>query len=57
MATGEEITKGMSTLYDTINQIIEEVRTTVYRTTNITMVTAYWHIGDLFCVPKRIRPS
>ena len=45
MATGEETTKGISTLYDTINQIIEDARTAVYRTANITMVKAYWHIG------------
>jgi len=32
-------------LYDTINQIIEEARKTVYRTANFTMVQAYWHIG------------
>lgn len=45
MATGEEITKGISTLYDTISQIIENARNAVYRTANITMVRAYWHIG------------
>lgn len=47
MATSEEITKGISTLYDTINQIIEDARTAVYRTANITMVRAYWHIGKV----------
>ena len=45
MVTNGEITKGISTLYDTINQIIEEARAAVYRTANITMVRAYWHIG------------
>lgn len=45
MATNGEITEGISTLYDTINQIIEEARAAVYRTANITMVRAYWHIG------------
>ena len=45
MATNGEITKGISTLYDTINRIIEEARAAVYRTANITMVRAYWHIG------------
>jgi predicted nuclease of restriction endonuclease-like (RecB) superfamily len=33
------------TLYNTINQIIEEARNTVYRTANFTMVQAYWNIG------------
>jgi predicted nuclease of restriction endonuclease-like (RecB) superfamily len=32
-------------LYDSINQIIEEARNTVYRTANFTMVKAYWNIG------------
>lgn len=45
MATNGEITEGISTLYDTINQIIEEARAAVYRTANITMVRVYWHIG------------
>ena len=45
MATNGEITKGISTLYDTINRIIEEARAAVYRTANITIVRAYWHIG------------
>lgn len=45
MATGEEITKEISTLYDTINRIIEEAHAAVYRTANITMVRTYWHIG------------
>ena len=40
MVTNGEITKGISTLYDTINQIIEEARAAVYRTANITMVRA-----------------
>ncbi len=35
----------IDTLYDTINQIIEEARKTVYRTANFTMVQAYWNIG------------
>lgn len=33
------------TLYNTIDQIIEEARNRVYRTTNFTMVQAYWSIG------------
>lgn len=32
-------------LYDTITQIIEDARASVYRTANFTMVKAYWHIG------------
>ena len=43
--TGGEITKGINTLYDTITQIIEDARASVYRTANFTMVKAYWHIG------------
>jgi predicted nuclease of restriction endonuclease-like (RecB) superfamily len=35
----------INTLYNTINQIIEEARNTVYRTANFTMVQAYWNIG------------
>lgn len=35
----------LTTLYDTINQIIEQARNTVYRTANFTMVQAYWNIG------------
>jgi predicted nuclease of restriction endonuclease-like (RecB) superfamily len=37
--------KSINTLYDTINQIIEDARNTVYRTANFTMVKAYWSIG------------
>lgn len=32
-------------LYDTVNQIIEEARNTVYRSANFIMVQAYWNIG------------
>jgi predicted nuclease of restriction endonuclease-like (RecB) superfamily len=32
-------------LYNTISQIIEEARNTVYRTANFAMVHAYWNIG------------
>lgn len=45
MATSGEITKEINTLYDTINQIIEDARNTVYRTANFMMIQAYWHIG------------
>lgn len=34
-----------STLFDTINAILEQARNTVYRTANFTMVQAYWSIG------------
>jgi len=37
--------KKIDTLYNTINQIIEQARNTVYRTANSTMVKAYWNIG------------
>jgi len=39
------VSNNINKLYDTINQIIEEARKTVYRTANFTMVQAYWHIG------------
>lgn len=39
------ISDNINKLYDTINQIIEEARNTVYRTANFTMVQAYWNIG------------
>lgn len=39
------ISDNINKLYDTINQIIEEARKTVYRTANFTMVQAYWNIG------------
>jgi len=45
MATNKSISKEISTLYDTISQIIEEARNTIYRTANYTMVQAYWNIG------------
>jgi len=45
MKTNNQITKDVSTLYDTIGQIIEDARNAVYRTANSTMVKAYWHIG------------
>ena len=45
MAKNNQIAKGIDALYDTINKIIEDARNTVYRTTNFTMVNAYWHIG------------
>lgn len=37
--------QGITTLYNTINQIIEEARTVIYRNANFTMVQAYWNIG------------
>jgi hypothetical protein len=45
MTADRQITKEISTLYDTVTKIIEEVRNTVYRTANFTMIKAYWHIG------------
>ncbi len=37
--------KEFDTLYHSINKIIEEARSTVYRTANFAMVQAYWNIG------------
>lgn len=37
----------IETLYQNIKQVIDEARNTVYRTSNFTMVQAYWHIGKL----------
>ena len=45
MATSKRIAKEKSSLYDTINRIIEEARNTIYKTANFTMVKAYWDIG------------
>lgn len=46
MATGGEITQGINMLYDTITQIIEDARASVYRTGNFTMVkVSYPKIG------------
>ena len=45
MAKKNQIATKINTLYDTINQIIEQARKTVYRTANFTMVQAYWNIG------------
>jgi len=41
----EPVPSPINTLYNTISQIIEEARTTVYRSANFTMVKAYWNIG------------
>lgn len=45
MSKNKPIPSKFDTLYNTINQIIEEARNTVYRTANFTMVQAYWSIG------------
>jgi len=45
MAENKHTPSELNTLYNTINQIIEEARNTVYRTANFTMVQAYWSIG------------
>jgi predicted nuclease of restriction endonuclease-like (RecB) superfamily len=39
--------KAIETLYSSVKQIIEQSRNTVYRTANLMMVQAYWHIGKL----------
>lgn len=45
MTGSENNPSKINTLFNTINQIIEEARNTVYRTANFTMVQAYWNIG------------
>ena len=45
MAKQKNIPQEINSLYDTISQIIEEARNTVYRSANFTMVQAYWNIG------------
>ncbi len=45
MAKNNPASHDINTLYDTINQIIEQARNSVYRTANFTMVQAYWNIG------------
>jgi predicted nuclease of restriction endonuclease-like (RecB) superfamily len=39
--------KNINNLFDTINNIIEEARNSVYRSANFTMVKAYWNIGKV----------
>ena len=45
MAKKNQISKDPNSLYDIINQIIEEAQNAVYRAANFTMVKAYWSIG------------
>ena len=45
MGKTKHLSKGINTLYDTVNQIIKDARNTVYQTANFTMVKAYWNIG------------
>lgn len=45
MKTINPIMQEVCTLSETIGQIIEEARRSLYRTANTTMVKAYWHIG------------
>lgn len=45
MAQNKQTPSEFDKLYNTINQIIEEARNTVYRTANFAMVKAYWNIG------------
>lgn len=47
MTRSKHIPEKIDILYNTINQIIEEARNTVYRTANFTMVQAYWNIGKV----------
>ncbi|MFV0365871.1 MAG: DUF1016 N-terminal domain-containing protein [Mangrovibacterium sp.] len=37
----------MEYLYKTVSQIIDNTRNTIYRTANVAMVQAYWHIGQV----------
>ncbi|MDR1877071.1 MAG: PDDEXK nuclease domain-containing protein [Flavobacteriaceae bacterium] len=45
MAENEHTPVRINALYDTISQIIEKARNTVYRAANFAMVQAYWNIG------------
>ena len=45
MAKQNALPQELNNLFESINQIIEEARNTVYRTANFTMVKAYWSIG------------
>ena len=45
MAKQKNIPQEINSLYDVINEIIEQARNKVYRTANFTMVQAYWNIG------------
>ncbi|HRP90823.1 MAG TPA: PDDEXK nuclease domain-containing protein [Edaphocola sp.] len=53
MTDKDHIPNGFDTLYNTIDQIIEEARNTVYRTANFTMVQAYWSIGKTIVVEEQ----
>jgi len=42
----KELQEGnIETIYDSVKQILEEARSTAYRTVNFAMVKAYWEIG------------
>lgn len=45
MAKQKNIPQEINSLYDVINEIIEQARNKVYKTANFTMVQAYWNIG------------
>jgi len=45
MAKQNTLPQELNTLFESISQIIEDARKTVYRTTNFAMVQAYWNIG------------
>lgn len=45
MAADKPVPDQTGTLYDAVSKIIEEARSTVYRTANFTMIGAYWQIG------------
>jgi predicted nuclease of restriction endonuclease-like (RecB) superfamily len=47
MAKKKTLAASTGTLYESIRQIIEEARNSVYRAANFAMVQAYWHIGKL----------
>ena len=53
MAKRLPTTKNIDSLYQTIEQIIEEARNKVYRTANFTMVKAYWDIGKAITEEER----
>ncbi|MBN1112467.1 MAG: DUF1016 family protein [Bacteroidales bacterium] len=45
MSEKKYLPQEITTFYETIAQIIEEARNSVYRVANFTMVKAYWNIG------------
>lgn len=53
MAHKNESTTRIDKLYNNIREIIEQARSSVYRSANFAMVQAYWHIGKLIIVEEQ----